>query len=202
MRAACAWLQKILACDSRSHIAARINSTTIEIMAIWRTFRAILVLPFTVTVVIPALIALAGGARALPGLPTWLTLPAVLIGAVLIALGIALLAWTVWLFHTTGKGTLAPFDPPKRLVVRGAYRHVRNPMITGVVSILLGEALTLQSPGLLIWAAIFLMFNMIYFPLVEERSLSKRFGPSYDEYVHNVPRWLPRARPWSQPANR
>jgi protein-S-isoprenylcysteine O-methyltransferase Ste14 len=171
-------------------------------MTLWRTFRAILALPFTVTVVIPAVIALAGGARALPGLPTWLTVGAVLVGAVLIACGISLMAWTVWLFHTKGKGTLAPFDPPKRLVVRGPYRHVRNPMITGVVSILFGEALALQSRGLLIWAAMFLLLNMIYFPLVEEPGLRKRFGPSYDEYLRNVPRWLPRARAWRQPADR
>lgn len=171
-------------------------------VAVWRTFRAILIAPVTVTVVIPAVIGLAGGARALPALPTWLTIAAILVGAVLIVLGITLLAWTVWLFHTTGKGTLAPFDPPKHLVVRGPYRHVRNPMITGVVSILFGEALALQSVGLLIWAATFLLFNMIYFPLVEERGLSKRFGPSYDEYRRSVPRWLPRARAWSQPAAR
>jgi len=171
-------------------------------MTVWRTCRAILALPFTVTVVIPAVITLAGGVRALPGLPTWLSVGAILIGAALIALGVALMAWTVWLFHTTGKGTLAPFDPPKHLVVRGPYRHVRNPMITGVVSILCGEALALHSSGLLIWAAIFLMFNMIYFPLVEEPGLSKRFGSSYDEYLRNVPRWLPRTRAWTQPTNR
>lgn len=171
-------------------------------LAVWRTFRAILIAPVTVAVVIPAVITLSGGARSRPGLPTWLTAAAVVIGAVLIALGISLLAWTVWLFHTTGKGTLAPFDPPKRLVVRGPYRHVRNPMITGVVSILFGEALALRSPGLLIWAATFLLFNVIYFPLVEEPGLSKRFGPSYDEYRRSVPRWLPRARAWSQPADR
>jgi protein-S-isoprenylcysteine O-methyltransferase Ste14 len=169
---------------------------------VWRTFRAILIAPVTVAVVIPAAITLATRGSSLPGLPTWLTAAAVIIGAVLIVLGIALLAWTIWLFHTTGKGTLAPFDPPKRLVVRGPYRHVRNPMITGVVSILFGEALALQSPGLLIWAATFLLFNMIYFPLVEEPALNKRFGPSYDEYRRNVPRWLPRARAWSQPADR
>jgi protein-S-isoprenylcysteine O-methyltransferase Ste14 len=161
-----------------------------------------LALPFTVTVVIPAVIALTGGAWALRGLPIWLTVAAVLIGAALIALGVALVAWTVWLFHTTGKGTLAPFDPPKHLVVRGPYRHVRNPMITGVVSILSGEAIALRSPGLLLWAAIFLLLNVIYFPLIEEPSLRKRFGPSYDEYLRNVPRWLPRARAWSQPADR
>lgn len=169
---------------------------------VWRTFRAILIAPVTVAVVIPAVITVATPGPGAPGLPTWLTEAAVLIGAALIALGVALLAWTVWLFHTTGKGTLAPFDPPKRLVVRGPYRHVRNPMITGVVSILFGEALALRSPGLLIWAATFLVFNMVYFPLVEERGLSKRFGPSYGEYRRNVPRWLPRARAWRQPSDR
>jgi protein-S-isoprenylcysteine O-methyltransferase Ste14 len=166
--------------------------------AAWRTFRAILIAPVTVAIVIPVVIALTTRGAYLHGLPTWMTAIAVLIGGTLISLGIALLGWTIWLFHTTGRGTLAPFDPPTRLVVRGPYRHVRNPMITGVVSVLSGEALVLQSPGLLIWAATFLVFNAIYFPLIEEPGLAKRFGSSYDEYRRNVPRWLPRVRAWTQ----
>lgn len=167
--------------------------------AAWRTFRAILIAPVMVAIVIPVIIVLTarGASRELPA---WLSVGAVLVGGALIMLGLALLGWTIWLFHTTGQGTLAPFDPPTRLVVRGPYRHVRNPMITGVVSILFGEAFVLLSPGLLIWAAAFLLFNAIYFPMVEEPGLASRFGAGYDEYRRNVPRWLPRVRPWTQPA--
>jgi protein-S-isoprenylcysteine O-methyltransferase Ste14 len=167
--------------------------------AAWRTFRAILIAPVTVAIVIPLLIAFSTRGAHLRGLPAWLTTVAALAGGMLLAAGIALLTWTIWLFHTAGRGTLAPFDPPTRLVVRGPYRHVRNPMIAGVVSILFGEALLAQSPALLMWAAAFLLFNAIYFPLVEEPGLAKRFGVGYDEYRRNVPRWLPRLRPWSQP---
>jgi protein-S-isoprenylcysteine O-methyltransferase Ste14 len=117
-------------------------------------------------------------------------------GAVLIALGLALVVWTVKLFAQVGRGTLAPWDPTSRLVVRGPYRHVRNPMISGVLAILLGEAAVFGSVPLLLWFAAAFAVNAVYMPLVEEPGLRKRFGQDYDEYRANVPRWLPRLRPW------
>lgn len=95
-----------------------------------------------------------------------------------------------------GNGTPAPWDPPKKLVVRGPYRHVRNPMISGVVLLLLAESLWLQSWPIALWMMIFVIVNMIYFPLFEEKGLEERFGNDYRRYKAHVPRWVPRLRPW------
>jgi protein-S-isoprenylcysteine O-methyltransferase Ste14 len=154
-------------------------------VSVWRHFRAIGLCPAVVTLVVPGVIVWAGGA-ALAG---WaLVLP----GALLIAVGLAFVAWTVGLFATEGEGTLAPWDPTRRLVIRGPYRYVRNPMIGGVLLILLGEAVLFVSPALLIWLATVLAVNAVYIPLVEEPGLRKRFGAEYDAYRAAVPRWLPR----------
>jgi protein-S-isoprenylcysteine O-methyltransferase Ste14 len=103
---------------------------------------------------------------------------------------------TISLFAREGEGTLAPWDPTRRLVVRGPYRFVRNPMITGVLCVLLGEAALFGSAGILALAAAFLAVNAVWFPLVEEPALRRRFGAEYDAYSRNVPRWLPRRTPW------
>ncbi len=95
-----------------------------------------------------------------------------------------------------GEGTPAPWDPPRRLVVRGVYRRVRNPMISGVIFTLCGEALIFQSLPLAIWAALFVLANMVYIPNFEEPGLEKRVGEDYRVYKANVPRWIPRLTPW------
>ncbi len=142
-----------------------------------------------VTVVVPALILWSGDGADVDLVPA-------LLGTALIALGLALVVWTVELFITVGRGTLAPWDPTSKLVVHGPYRHVRNPMISGVGLILGGEALLLQSWELAILLAVFVATNAIYFPLVEEPGLARRFGTDYEEYRAHVPRWMPRRRPW------
>ena len=76
------------------------------------------------------------------------------------------------------------------------YAYVRNPMITGIVLILASEALMLSSWAIGIWAVVFLIINMFYFPLSEEPGLRKRFGKEYEEYCKNVPRYIPRLTPW------
>ncbi len=156
--------------------------------------RAILILPFNVLVVIPTLIAwLARDPVAVAGvadLRLWGGL------ACLVA-GVGLMAWTIGRFFQEGDGTLAPWDPTQHLVVAGVYRHVRNPMITGVVLNLVGETLVLASPGIGLWAALFFAGNALYIPLVEEPGLEKRFGEDYRRYRAAVPRWLPRLRPWT-----
>jgi len=143
-------------------------------------------LPGTVAIVIPAVIVWLGGANIEP--------VTTVIGALLIAIGLALVAWTVRLFVGVGQGTLAPWDPTSTLVVRGPYRYVRNPMITGVATILAGEALLFRSWGIVVELAIFVVVNALYFPLVEEPGLRRRFGAEYEEYRARVPRWLPRVR--------
>ena len=130
------------------------------------------------------------------GLPAGLAVLAVLVGALLVGIGVLLFVQTVSLFDRVGEGTLAPWDPTSKLVVRGPYRHVRNPMISGVFFVLLGEAAVLGSPALLIWTAAFLAVNAVYMPLFEEPGLKRRFGEDYEIYAANVPRWLPRIRPW------
>jgi protein-S-isoprenylcysteine O-methyltransferase Ste14 len=159
----------------------------------WRHARAIVLLPGMAAVVAPAVILLLGdGANVGWGLGTpWAAL-LVAIGLVLIAAGLSLWVWTVRLFDRIGKGTLAPWDPTSRLVVEGPYAHVRNPMITAVLAVLLGEAALFGSMGLLIWAAIFFAVNWVYFVLSEEPGLERRFGDEYRAYRRRVPRWIPR----------
>jgi protein-S-isoprenylcysteine O-methyltransferase Ste14 len=120
-------------------------------------------------------------------------------GIIAAGLGVALAFWTVTLFAKFGQGTPAPWDPPQKLVIRGPYRYVRNPMITGVLLLLLAETLLLQSLPIFLWLLFFFLLNNIYFPLFEERSLEKRFGADYLKYKKHVPRWIPRLTPWDQP---
>jgi protein-S-isoprenylcysteine O-methyltransferase Ste14 len=156
--------------------------------------RAILILPGNVLVVVPALILWLSGwspAAWQASLATFGALAVVLAG-----LGLTLMVRTVALFVGRGKGTPAPWDPPRKLVVEGVYRHVRNPMISGVICVLLAEALLFQSLPLTVWAALFVAANMIYIPKFEEPRLEKRFGEAYRIYKANVPRWVPRLKPW------
>jgi protein-S-isoprenylcysteine O-methyltransferase Ste14 len=164
----------------------------------WRQLRAIGLLPGVGTIVVPAaILALtdeAGPGWDLPAALAWLP---TLAGLALVGAGLLLMWRTISLFSRSGEGTLAPWDPTQKLVVLGPYRHVRNPMITGVTCVLIGEAALAGSLPLLTWAGIFAAVNAIYMPLVEEPGLIRRFGESYREYRRNVPRWLPRRTPWS-----
>jgi protein-S-isoprenylcysteine O-methyltransferase Ste14 len=162
-------------------------------MNVWTQLRAILLLPGTVTVVIPAIILHFAGMHWLS--PPW-TIALLATGSILVLLGLILMTTTIRLFVTVGKGTLAPWEPTQKLVVRGVYRHVRNPMITGVFCILLGEGVFFGSPWLLGWATVFFVVNLIYIPAFEEPGLVSRFGDDYLLYKQNVPRWIPRWTPW------
>lgn len=169
-------------------------------MTVWRHVRAIGLLPGTGTVVVPAVILLVTRSVNVGwGLPGVAAALPVVAGAVLLAFGLFLMYRTIRLFGREGEGTLAPWDPPRRLVVEGPYRHVRNPMISGVLFVLAGEAVLLGSPPLAAWLALFLAVNAVYFPLVEEPGLERRFGDDYRLYRRNVPRWIPRRTPWALP---
>jgi protein-S-isoprenylcysteine O-methyltransferase Ste14 len=166
-------------------------------MTMWlRHLLSIAILPFTVTVLVPLWIARRYDVRAElgDGAFAWLLQ---LAGLALLVLGLVFFAASLRRFTGEGEGTLAPWDPPRRLVVRGPYRSVRNPMISGVVLVLFGEALLLLSPAHAVWAAAFLAANAAYIPLVEEPQLERRFGDAYREYCRHVPRVIPRARPWT-----
>ena len=162
-----------------------------------RVLRAMIVLPGTMTILVPALLLLFEGG---PDVGLGLSLPLaplpVAAGGALIVLGLALAGWTILLLARVGRGTLAPWDPTEWLVVVGPYRHVRNPMITGVFSVLVGEGLLLGSRAILACALVFLVVNVIYIPLVEEPGLLDRFGDEYSDYRRHVPAWIPRLRPW------
>ncbi|MHA2378950.1 MAG: methyltransferase family protein [Candidatus Thorarchaeota archaeon] len=127
-------------------------------------------------------------------------LPAVLLGVAPVIAGIALMYTTINLFASVGKGTLAPWNPTQRLVVLGPYRYVRNPMISGVLLVLLGESILFTSFGVFLWFLFLLVGNHIYFVRSEEPGLVKRFGEPFLRYCENVPRWIPRTTPWD-PAN-
>jgi len=164
----------------------------------WRLLKPIIVLPGTVLVFVPVIILIATYKR----FPLELIGPERLLfwpGIIAAGLGITLALWTVTLFTKFGQGTPAPWDPPQKLVVRGPYRHVRNPMITGVLLMLTAEALLVQSWPIFFWLVFFYLANVIYFPLFEERSLEKRFGEDYHIYKKHVPRWIPRPTPWKLP---
>ena len=165
-------------------------------MSAWRHARAIVVLPGTVVVLVPTLILTLSGAAIGWGGDGLSVLP-VLLGLVLIAGGLALWLWTVRLFARVGRGTLAPWDPTRHLVVLGPYRHVRNPMIAAVLAVLLGETLVFSSLPMLIWTVAFFLANHLFFLLHEEPGLERRFGDDYRAYRAGVPRWLPRRAPWT-----
>ena len=156
---------------------------------------AVAVLPFMVAVVIPIGIARRDGIAFDLGSSAF-AVATQLVGVLGLAIGLLLFAASLRNFAVRGRGTLAPWDPPRALVVDGPYRYVRNPMIAGVLFIVFGEALVLLSWPHARWALIFLCLNAVYIPLLEEPILERRFGEAYREYSRHVRRFIPRARPW------
>ncbi len=165
---------------------------------VWRWLRAVLLLPGVVLVGVPAALLFGLGAGWPVEPPSW-TGPLPWLGLAAGLPGALFAVWSALLFGRHGEGTAAPWDPPTRLVVRGPYRHVRNPMISGVCALLLAEALLLGSGLLAGWFAVFTLGNASYLPLVEEPGLLRRFGEDYAAYRRAVPRWIPRLRPWTVP---
>jgi protein-S-isoprenylcysteine O-methyltransferase Ste14 len=155
-----------------------------------RTLLFTVVVPGTMTVLIPRWLL-----RGAP--PVWSGWHAA--GAPLIAFGALLYLWCAWHLAMRGRGTPGAWDPPRRLVVSGPYRIVRNPMYVGVGSVVLGEALLFASfPVLrffLLGAAVVFLFVLLY----EEPVLRRKFGDEYREYCRNVRRWIPRLTPWRPP---
>ena len=109
-----------------------------------------------------------------------------------LALGIAIVLWCARDFAIKGRGTPAPIDPPKELVVRGLYRYVRNPMYVGAVLILGGHFGWFLAFELLPYLALVLLAFHLFVVLYEEPALTRKFGDAYRDYQAAVPRWIPR----------
>ena len=121
-----------------------------------------------------------------------------LVGVLLIVIGLPVLLDCFARFALQGLGTPAPVFPTRHLVISGLFRYVRNPMYVSVVSLILGQGLFFGSVlvieyGIAVWAA-FCLFVLMY----EEPILRKSFGTEYEEFCANVPRWIPRLRPWQR----
>ena len=160
-----------------------------------RQFLSFLALPFTAAVVVPWWMTRSANVR--------LAAPADAVGAGIgiagvgfAIAGLTLFGWSLYHFWTEGRGTLAPWDPPRRFVVSGPYRYVRNPMITGVTLVLVAEACLLRSQELAQWTALFALINAAYIPLLEEPILQARFGQPYEDYRRHVRRFVPRLIPY------
>src|SRR5437867_909497 len=127
-------------------------------MMMMRHLLSIAALPFMVTIVIPVWLAARNNVHFAIGASLLETL-AQIVGMILLSTGVFLFSSSLRRFATEGQGTLAPWDTPRRLVLHGPYRYVRNPMISGVILVLFGEALVLLSKPHLEWALIFLIAN-------------------------------------------
>jgi len=145
-----------------------------------------ILVPGTATVLVPYLLLTAGFQLFPMEIGAWriLGLPPVLLGAVTYL-------WCAWDFTFTGRGTPAPIDPPKELVVKGLYRYVRNPMYVGITLILLGEALLFESAVLFLYVGLLLVWFQLFIVYYEEPTLRRLFGASYESYCKSVSRWIP-----------
>jgi len=151
-----------------------------------RSVLAAAVLPGTVTLLIPWLIVSRSGTAPLRD---WGAVQA--LALVPIVIGVSILVRCIYEFAARGRGTLAPVDPPKHLVVSGLYRYVRNPMYLGALIMLLGEAALFRSTTILVFAAVWFLLVNLFVLFYEEPILRRRFGESYDRYRGAVHRWLP-----------
>jgi protein-S-isoprenylcysteine O-methyltransferase Ste14 len=146
-----------------------------------------ILLPGTVTLFVPYLMLSGRDAT-----PEWDSLS--VLAFIPLTAGAIILLRCIWDFAVSGRGTLAPIDPPKELVVHGLYRYVRNPMYVGVLLVLLGEAWLFNSRALLVYAGGFWGVASAFVFFYEEPTLRRKFGGSYARYYRSVNRWLPRKR--------
>ena len=142
------------------------------------------------TVVVPGTVAVTVPLLAFSHAPVALA-PSTVAGALLLLAGGAIYLWCLWDFATFGRGTPAPIDPPKRLVVRGLYRHTRNPMYVGVLAVVVGWSLLFDSLPLAFYGLAVAGGFHLFVVLYEEPHLRRTFGPSYEEYCARVDRWIP-----------
>jgi protein-S-isoprenylcysteine O-methyltransferase Ste14 len=120
------------------------------------------------------------------------------LGILLALLGLSIYVWTASDFVRIGRGTPAPVFPTDRLVVRGLYRYVRNPMYLGVLSWLLGEICFFESLWLLLYTAVVMTVIHTFIVLYEEPTLQRSFGQAYTDYRAHVRRWIPGLKPYRE----
>ena len=120
-----------------------------------------------------------------------------MVGVLVIAVSILALLESFARFALQGLGTPAPILPTRNLVVNGLYRYVRNPMYLAVVLVILGQAMILGNVSLLVYGALVWLIFHVFVLAYEEPTLRRTFGPEYDAFCANVPRWIPRLRPWT-----
>ncbi len=138
-------------------------------------------------VFLPARVLSWSGVTPIPMIGVWQVL-----GMTVAGVGAAIALWCILTFVMLGKGTPAPFDPPRRLVVRGPYRFVRNPMYLGAVLALAGAALSYKSIPLLSYAGLFGLITHVFVVCYEEPTLRQTFGNDYEVYCGRVGRWWPK----------
>jgi protein-S-isoprenylcysteine O-methyltransferase Ste14 len=114
------------------------------------------------------------------------------VGMIVGAAGLVVALWCVFTFASVGRGTPAPFDPPRRLVIQGPYRFVRNPMYIGAGIALAGAAIFHESLPLLGYTGIFFLATHLFVVGYEERALRRTFGQEYETYCDRIGRWWPR----------
>jgi protein-S-isoprenylcysteine O-methyltransferase Ste14 len=150
-----------------------------------RTGLFTLLVPGTVLVLVPvALLATGLG-------PTLSLGPARWVGLVPLALGLGMILYCFAEFVRRGRGTPAPYDPPRELVAAGLYRYVRNPQYVGVLLVAVGEAMLAEAVVLLGYAAVLAIAYHLFVRYYEEPTLAGLFGEAYSRYREAVPRWLP-----------
>lgn len=158
---------------------------------------SILILPVNAVVFLPLAVCLFREEQTILSLHSLnLSIFGLALSTIFILAGLILLILSISQFFKHGEGTLAPWDPPKKLVVKGVFRHVRNPMHMGVFLVMLGEGVLLGSEIVFYAGLFFMLLHFWYIPAHEEKHLRERFGDEYEEYVRNVPRWIPRFRSW------
>jgi protein-S-isoprenylcysteine O-methyltransferase Ste14 len=114
-----------------------------------------------------------------------------LAGLIVGAAGATVAISCILTFALVGRGTPAVFDPPRRLVVRGPYKHLRNPMYLGASLALAGAALFYETWVLWVYAGVFLFLTHLVVARYEEPTLRQTFGEDYETYCRQVHRWWP-----------
>lgn len=155
-------------------------------MTAFKSLVFLIVAPGMVAGYIP-LALLKGGPKIETGGFAYLAVPLWMFGAIV-------LLWSFWNFLKEGRGTPAPIDPPKELVATGFYRYVRNPMYVGVLTVILGHFLWFGYWNFLIYAGIVFICFHAFVTSYEEPMLKQKFGAPYEDYLRNVPRWIPKLR--------